>query len=283
MPRLSVVATSDLAREIAARVRRARDAAGISQSQLAAALGISQAAVSNLEAGTRPLRVEELVVLSRLLGKELDYFVAPTRSPRGPVGVTLRASVAELALPDFREAVNAFLDDVEAEPLPEPTTTIGATNPEEAAAQVRQATGQKQPPIDVREIAHKLGVGVFTRPFPEALSALILRHGENAIIGVNSGQSHVRQRFSIAHELGHFVLHHHDQHFIEYGLAPSADGEQPNYHPVNERAANQFAAELLMPAELVRKDAKTSSLARLATRYEVSQEAMGFRLVNLGL
>ncbi len=71
------MATSDLAREIAARVRRARDAAGISQSQLAAALGISQAAVSNLEAGTRPLRVEELVVLSRLLGKELDYFVAP--------------------------------------------------------------------------------------------------------------------------------------------------------------------------------------------------------------
>jgi len=112
------------------------------------------------------------------------------------------------------------------------------------------------------------------------LSALILRHGKNAFIGVNSHQAPVRQRFSVAHELGHFALHHVDHHFIEY--SGGVEGEVPGYDWEHERAANQFAAELLMPAELIKKDAHTTSLPRLATRYDVSQEAMGFRLANLG-
>jgi Zn-dependent peptidase ImmA (M78 family) len=100
---------------------------------------------------------------------------------------------------------------------------------------------------------------------------------------VNSQQAPVRQRFSVAHELGHFVLHHRDQHFIDYGVPAAVDGKTPGYNWEHERGANRFAAELLMPADLVRSDAKTTSLTRLARRYEVSQEAMGFRLANLGL
>lgn len=268
---------------VAARVRRARESAGVSQAQVAEALGISQAGVSNLESGSRPLRVQDLYLLSKLLGRELDYFLAPVRSSRGPVGVTLRATVAELALPDLREAVESFLDEVEDEPLPDADVSVKATKPIETAERVRKATGQKKPPVDVEQIARALGVCVYRWPFPEALSALILRHGEHAIIGVNTHQASARQRFSIAHELGHFVLHHRAQHFIEYGVGQAVDGEHPNYDWQNERDANAFAAELLMPERHVRRDAAELSLTRLARRYKVSHEAMSFRLANLGL
>lgn len=269
------------ASQIGGRVRRAREARGVSQVDLAAAIGLSQAAVSNLEAGTRPMRVDELVAISRELGEEVDYFIAPAREQRGPVGVTLRAEVADLQLPDFSAAINAFVDEIEDAPLPPARVTVKATKPEAAAKEILTKLNKLRPPVDVQVVARELGVAVFARPFPNALSALILRHGKNAFIGVNSHQAPVRQRFSVAHELGHFVLHHADHHFIDY--AGGLEGEVPGYDWEHERAANQFAAELLMPEAMVRKDARTTSLARLARRYDVSQEALGFRLANLGL
>ena len=57
----------------------------------------------------------------------------------------------------------------------------------------------------------------------------------------------------------------------------------PGYNWEQEREANYFAAELLMPADCLREDAPKHSAARLAQRYKVSIEAMGFRLKNLGL
>jgi Zn-dependent peptidase ImmA (M78 family)/DNA-binding XRE family transcriptional regulator len=268
-------------KQIGARVRRARETRGLSQVDLAAAIGMSQAAVSNLEAGSRPMKVDELVAITRALGEDVDYFIAPTREQRGPVGVTLRAEVADLPLPDFSAAINAFVDEVEDAPLPPARVTVKAMKPNTAAKEALTKANQLRPPIDVHAVARELGVAVFPRPFPNALSALILRHGKNAFIGVNSHQAPVRQRFSVAHELGHFVLHHADHHFIDY--ADGIEGEAPGYDWEHERAANQFAAELLMPAEMVKKDARTTSLPRLARRYDVSQEAMGFRLANLGL
>lgn len=271
--------SSDLIKQIGVRVRRAREARGLSQVALAAAIGTSQAAVSNLEAGNRPMRVDELVAISRALGEDVDYFIAQTREQRGPVGVTLRAEVADLPLPDFAAAINAFVDEIEDAPLPPARVAIKASKPHTAAKEVLAKSNQTRPPIDVHAVARDLGVAVFARPFPNALSALILRHGKNAFIGVNSHQAPVRQRFSVAHELGHFVLHHADHHFIEY--AAGLEGEVPGYDWEHERAANQFAAELLMPAEMVKRDARTTSLARLARRYDVSQEAIGFRMANL--
>jgi predicted transcriptional regulator len=92
----------------------------------------------------------------------------------------------------------------------------------------------------------------------------------------------MRRRFTIAHEIGHFVLH-----------APAALGtvfcrvtDEPE--PVAkriEREANRFAAELLMPEEGVRAEASRADCdaAMLADLFQVSEIAMSWRLYNLGL
>jgi len=272
---------SSLARLIGARIRKAREDAHLSQGDLAKALDLSQAAISTIENGTRPLRVDELVILSQVIGRDVDYFLAPSTLKTGLVGVSLRAAVADLPVPEYRAAVSDFLDEIERQPLPAPLIKIRGHQAEPTAREVLEKTGEVNPPVQVQAIARALGVGVFARPMPDALSAMIIRHGENAVIGVNSNHVATRQRFSIAHELGHFVMDEGAQHFVEFD--PQSAGDPPHYDWEKERRANMFAAELLMPAERVRSDAGSYSLTRLARRYDVSDAAMGFRLANLRL
>jgi Zn-dependent peptidase ImmA (M78 family) len=122
-------------------------------------------------------------------------------------------------------------------------------------------------------------------PFPDALSALVVALAPDSFaIGVNRLHHRNRRRFSVAHELGHALLRHKAGYYLEFS-DPTAFGEPPNYHYEDERAANVFAASLLMDARWVRADFRngTTDVTELAYRYRVSEEAMSFRLLNLGL
>jgi Zn-dependent peptidase ImmA (M78 family)/transcriptional regulator with XRE-family HTH domain len=274
---------SELSQQIGARVRAARVASGLSQADVAAALDLSQAAVSQLEAGRRSPRVDELAVLSDLFARDIDYFLTPMRAGGSRIGMTFRAASADLPLPELQRAVTRFIEEVESQPLPESGVRVRASEPASAAREVRKRTGQTGIPVDVNGVARGVGVGIFYSPLPDALSAFLLRAEEQAVIGVNANQAPVRRRFSAAHEIGHHVLGHADGSVFDYAFPTTAEGEPPGYEPQHEREANQFAAELLMPEENLVEDAPSLSLARLARRYEVSQEALSFRLLNLGL
>jgi Zn-dependent peptidase ImmA (M78 family) len=118
----------------------------------------------------------------------------------------------------------------------------------------------------------------------DALSGFLLHIGDTPVIGVNALHPDGRQRFTLAHELGHLVLGHHADFHIDL-FSPVSAGDPPEYDWRHERAANVFAASLLMPASLVRRDRVdgNQSLSVLARRYKVSEEAMGIRLIVLGL
>jgi Zn-dependent peptidase ImmA (M78 family) len=92
-----------------------------------------------------------------------------------------------------------------------------------------------------------------------------------------------RRRFSIAHELGHAVLRHESDHYVDYWGEDA--WEPPNYRYEDEREANQFAAALLMDDRAIRRDFANGiqDVHLLADRYQVSEAAMNFRLINLGL
>src|SRR6185312_712682 len=81
-------------------------------------------------------------------------------------------------------------------------------------------------------------------------SGLLIRKDGHALIGINSSEASVRQRFTIAHELGHFVLHPQKDAFVDFRKERGA-GE---VRPPRERHADMFAAALLMPRKLLLKD-----------------------------
>lgn len=100
------------------------------------------------------------------------------------------------------------------------------------------------------------------------------------VIRYNRSDALVRRRFTVAHELGHFVMGHEDAPRdvpANFGASVS--------DPI-ERAANQFAAELLMPEDSVRQVAlsgRFGSVENLADAFKVSKVAMNYRLTNLRL
>lgn len=156
-------------------------------------------------------------------------------------------------------------------------------------------------PIDVKVIATNfLKIKLAFEDFEKEISGVLLIKNGQAAIGVNRNHSTNRQRFSIAHEIGHYVLHHHDdgpardELFVDKKWSYSAYfRSETASQGVDDREiqANRFAAELLMPEELVRNQIVNLKLDlsddfdifRLASILQVSGEAITIRLLNLKL
>ena len=145
-------------------------------------------------------------------------------------------------------------------------------------------------PVDPVALANRLGIKVNNAKFSEpSLAALLSKRGSNVWILLDeSGHPH-RKRFSIAHELGHHFLHlHTDGEMIDHNAdlfrVNEYDSEDMTQERVKEIQANQFAAALLMPEILVRQAwQKRRSISELARLFQVSEEAMGYRIASLGL
>lgn len=153
-----------------------------------------------------------------------------------------------------------------------------------ARARVRRA------PVPVEKLAALLDAEIVLQPFSGEISGIVYRNEDgSAVIGVNSSHSTQRQRFTIAHEIGHLLLHadenlHVDKNF-PIGLR---DGVSSQSVDENEVEANQFAAALLMPADLIAADIEPLvgtdvlfAIRKLAKRYKVSEQAMSIRLSTL--
>jgi Zn-dependent peptidase ImmA (M78 family) len=159
-----------------------------------------------------------------------------------------------------------------------------------------------RPPIPVKEIAEGEGIAVRFQPFhgETDVSAVLKRDGDSAVIGVNSAHSAKRQRFSIAHELGHFFLHPGESLFVDFGERLNRSATVKFRNAVSSQAtdsdeieANRFAATLLMPSTLIRRCMEEmleatpdisadAAVEKLAQDFFVSRQAMEFRLLNLG-
>lgn len=149
-----------------------------------------------------------------------------------------------------------------------------------------------KPPVPVEALARSLGARVSYSPFEGDISGMVFRNEDQVIIGVNSLHHPNRQRFTIAHEIGHMVLHKGVEMHVDraYRVNLRDDLSSQAVDP-EEIQANRFAAELLMPEEMLIEDLKgqeidfenEEDLRRLAVKYRVSLQALTFRLINLGL
>lgn len=166
----------------------------------------------------------------------------------------------------------------------------------EARAQKLLANlGFREIPVPVDRIARSLGARLRYSPLDEELSGFVFIKDDVPIIGVNSLHHPNRQRFTIAHEIGHLQLHrefitttvHVDKQFAESVLkrdTSSASGTERL-----EVEANQFAAALLMPGfildELLEQspiDIEDGSAMEIwAKDFVVSRAALQYRIRNL--
>lgn len=162
---------------------------------------------------------------------------------------------------------------------------------EKRASAILESLDLSEPPVPVEEIARQLGAQITYEAFEGEVSGMLYRDGPNAVIGVNSRHATTRQRFTVAHECGHLVMHRGQPMFIDRFVRVNwRNGESSR----EEREANAFAAELLMPRRLMQSEIDRAIakfqhgtpqqiVAELARRFRVSTEAMTYRLTNLGV
>ena len=161
---------------------------------------------------------------------------------------------------------------------------------EQRAKEVLSQHGLYSLPVDPVRLANKIGVKVNNAKFADdAWAALIAKRNHVARIFVEQSDPPYRKRFSIAHELGHHFLHLPEEGQIVDKRADMFREREPAVGPISEDRireiqANWFAAALLMPADLVRAEwNKNPSMKHMARLFNVSEEAMGYRLDTLDL
>jgi Zn-dependent peptidase ImmA (M78 family) len=137
-------------------------------------------------------------------------------------------------------------------------------------------------PVNVNAIAGDLGLGIFESDLGQGISGALVRDStyetqSGFVIFVNSEEAYVRQRFTAAHEIGHFVLHRDKiGQRIEDNYLLRAEG----LSNAIEAQANKFAADILMPYPLIEALVAegVDGVDALARRLQVSQVAMAIRL-----
>ncbi|NOR32916.1 MAG: ImmA/IrrE family metallo-endopeptidase [Sulfitobacter sp.] len=143
-----------------------------------------------------------------------------------------------------------------------------------------------QRPIPLGKIAKELGVPIKVASLGTGISGQISREGDgHYVIKVNRNEARERQRFTIGHEIAHFLLHRDVIDSSPTGITDTVLYRSGASQQI-EFEANRLAADIVMPMALVEKELKEgfggvvteATIEALANRFEVSKAAMEIRL-----
>lgn len=267
------------------RIRQAREIAGLTQAQLADKAGISQAHVALFEQNMRQPQENTLESIAIATGFPVAFFRREV-SPEFPLGSLLyrrRKSMGSKDRDRVRQAgkliFEAILQMAERfKRIDLRLPRISGVEPEEAARITRTDLGLS-PDTPITHLMSRLeknGVVVVVIPFEieeyDAFSVWADTDPRIPVIVMSNGKPGDRQRWNVAHELGHLIMHY------SYSGSPSDLDDQ----------ANRFAAEFLLPEQAVRGLLEAgpltlTTLADFKSKWGVSIQAWIMRAFQLGI
>lgn len=288
---------------IAAKLRQAREAAALTQAEVATVLKLPRPSVSQIEAGDRAVRSEELSRLAQLYGKPVTYFLEE-KPVEEPLALLFRAPNVEeedrkplekaLALCGTYQELEKILrmepgDPLQFVGLPRPRTKGEAVRHGEfVAGKARNLLQLGSAPIgDLAALLEVHGVKVVPCPLRDEVSgAFVYNDKIGPCIFVNSRHRLTRQNFTLAHEYCHTLL--------DWERRAHVDLAEFDKDPVETRA-DVFAAAFLMPEQALAHFLQRVGIAapkkhafgpydvvRLAAHFNASHLAVLWRLFNLG-
>lgn len=263
------------------RIRQAREIKGITQAELADAVGLQQSHIALFEQNYREPNDHTLGAISIATGFPPAFF-RKNSAPEFPLGSLLyrrRKSMSSRDRDKIRQVARLIFETIQAmsnrfKPLELRIPRLSGS-PTEAARVVRSSLSLS-PDTPVTNLVHRLernGVVVVSVPYEieehDAFSVWADTEPRNPVIVMTAGKPGDRQQWTVAHELGHLVLH---QAFN--ALLPQIEDE-----------ADEFASEFLMPEEIMRECLRCpitlTLLADLKARWRVSMQALVMRAYGL--
>lgn len=269
----------------------ARDSRGWTQSELAEQMShvegnrISQGYVSRAEAGRIPVRAERVLLFAAALRFTPEMLCQAADTAGVGIGLIHHRKRASLGAPALRrihatltltrlqvEAVTQAADLRHSHRL-RPIEVNDFDTPADAAETVREEWNVAAGPIDnLVAVLEDAGTLVVVRDLGTTELDAVSQWppGRAPLVLLNSTTPGDRSRFSLAHELGHLIMHH-----------------EPGEARTQEAQADRFAAEFLMPHEEILSDLKPgidiARLMDLKARWGVSMAALIRRAVDLGV
>jgi Zn-dependent peptidase ImmA (M78 family)/transcriptional regulator with XRE-family HTH domain len=274
--------------DIGRRISQARQEAGMTQADLAHAVGLDRTAVAKLEAGSRKVSATELVAIASSLDRPIDWFVAESPpsvvSRRSDAAVGGRSQMLDVKIDRLaRDMVflldqGIFADASERPALELPSDVAGA---ELLAGHARRLMAVSDGPLcDLQRACERVGLLAFSIALGDAAGdAAYVEVGNMGVALVNGSVDPGRRRFNLAHELGHHLFG--DAYAPEISVSGGDDVE---------RLINAFAIHLLLPREPVtevwrsvaEQDARLAAVA-VSVRFRASWTATCSQLRNLDL
>lgn len=274
---------------IGERIKQARKAAGLPLRTLADRAGVTAMAISKYEAGKSTPSSGVLLSLAKALGVRTEYFFRPVKIELQEVEYRKHSRLPKKALRkiegDITEQVERFIEleqllpngPVQPFKLPDNLSATVSTLDaiENVAADLRDAWQLGVDPIPVlTDMLEERGVKVFqSQAIPGDFDGMAAKVNGIPVVVVSSNAPGDRQRFTLAHELGHLVLNGR--------LAEELD---------DEAASNRFAGAFLAPAPEVRKELgdrrnwlEPKELDVLKKAYGLSMQAWMHRALDLGI
>lgn len=278
---------------IAVNLRRLRGSRGMTQGDLAKKAKLSRIAYSNVENGKANPRVNNLQQIADALNVGIQELVTPVptvhslrfRSKKMPTGHTRNSRDQIVADVAFWLRDYSGLEEILSKQRSSVIKGIKANTPKEYAFKVRKALNLKddEPINDICGLVEHAGVkikllksdldGFF------GLSAFDQNGYPAIVVNVREGIPVERQIFTVAHELGHIVMHHSS---FDGGFAKEPEKE--------EKEATQFASYFLMPQEVFEKSWKENkgqhwlkSILHIKRVFKISYQTVIYRLMESGV
>jgi transcriptional regulator with XRE-family HTH domain/Zn-dependent peptidase ImmA (M78 family) len=276
---------------IGQRVAEARTESGLTQAQLASAVGLDRSALAKIETDARRVSAVELVAIARELHRRMDWFVEP-----GPPAIaSYRASKSGGGTQAMDIALDRVVRDVEfvAEEYrellcatPEIRSVPGsATEAEALAEEARSLLGLTvdDPAYDLGNRAYAIGLVAFSLRLEDGADAGTVLLPRGGVTIVNGSLQVGRRRLALAHELAHYLVA--DEYTTDWRInADDADR--------TESLFDRFARALLLPeADLRRRWAAWTEVGgeqprdaavRAGSHYRVDMATLARRLTELG-
>lgn len=271
---------------------QARTESGLTQAQLAAAVGIARSALAKIETEARRVSALELVAMARELGRRVEWFV----NPGPPSIVSYRASRANVATQAIDAELDRIIRDVEfvAGEVPElvegrpddqrPPTTMSAADSLAATARAVLRLEPHEPAHDLSRLVTRVGLLPFGLALGDGADAgtVLLRAGGVSLI---NGDLRVgRRRLALAHELGHYLIA--DPYTTDWRVASTEAGAL-------EARLDRFARALLLPEADLRQrwvqwvavpgETLRDAAVRAGSHYQVDMATLARRLTELRL
>ena len=290
--------------EVGRRLQERRKIAGDTQQTIAERLGVSRATVAAIEAGQRilaPQLVVQLAEAYRLGVSDLLRVTTPPaslaaqfRTP-GLVDASEREQL-ERAVASLEVVVEdyLYLEQIVDAPMMAPappsyrSMRTGRVQDAEVVADTeRRRLGVGDGPVyRLRQFMEReLGVRVFSLPLPNGVAGLFgWSAAAGACMAMNAAHPHTRQRWTLAHELGHCLT--------DTEVPEVTHVARYQRQPERERFAEAFAAAFLMPRSGLERHLReikargqpvVADLLVVARDYEVSPQALVLRIEDLGL